>query len=480
MTGLDGLRVYSNRIAREVLPGRRQAPRLVGQCPDRQCRLDRPARGARRPPRRCAPRTWPARSAYRAYFDMTTLGDVFAALGMPRDALELLLGLPKGPEAPRFKPTPATYRHLPRMATAVVRDACGAAAGRAARSPSCGPRTRRSRRPTRERLDERRAPCPRRGADGDHPPGGLREHRRASPDARVRPRPRAPAGGRRHRPAHRRPGGGPRRPAHVGSERRRWRRCRSGGRGPAGGRAGRPRRPGRRRNRRARRPGRAPCRPGRLPGALRPSLGQRQRLHRAAVARGSRPRRRHAPGPPGAAGPERPRGRTLDGGGGTDARPSPAARAAPLAARRCLPRLPGGGQLHLHARLRPLPGDVPRARGAARRARAAGPPDDVFYLSVAEVEALAGGSPLPADSVADDAGRPMPGSGSRGGASRWRRQRTSSSRTSSTATRSSRIAATSWCARDAPQAIPTSRGSVRGPARIVRAARTSAACSPAT
>jgi phosphohistidine swiveling domain-containing protein len=58
---------------------------------------------------------------YRAYFDMTTLGDVFAALGMPRDALELLLGLPKGPEAPRFKPTPATYRHLPRLARAAVR-----------------------------------------------------------------------------------------------------------------------------------------------------------------------------------------------------------------------------------------------------------------------------------------------------------------------------------------------------------------------
>jgi pyruvate,water dikinase len=120
MSGLDGLRVYSNRIAREVLPGVVKPlvwsvnvpivnaawidllEELVGPLDVRPEDLARPF-------------------GHRAYFDMTTLGDVFAALGMPRDALELLLGLPKGPEAPRFKPTPATYRHLPRMATAAVR-----------------------------------------------------------------------------------------------------------------------------------------------------------------------------------------------------------------------------------------------------------------------------------------------------------------------------------------------------------------------
>jgi pyruvate,water dikinase len=56
---------------------------------------------------------------YHAYFDMTTLGSVFEALGMPRDSIELLLGLPKGPEAPRFRASRSTLRHLPRaMATA--------------------------------------------------------------------------------------------------------------------------------------------------------------------------------------------------------------------------------------------------------------------------------------------------------------------------------------------------------------------------
>ena len=114
MTGLDGLRVYSNRIARDVLPGvivplvwSVNVPlvnaawidlleELVGPLDIRPEDLARPF-------------------GHRAYFDMTTLGTVFEALGMPRDSLELLLGLPKGPEAPRFRPGVATFRHLPRV-----------------------------------------------------------------------------------------------------------------------------------------------------------------------------------------------------------------------------------------------------------------------------------------------------------------------------------------------------------------------------
>jgi pyruvate,water dikinase len=46
---------------------------------------------------------------------MGAIGDIFVALGMPRESLELLLGLPAGSEKPRFRPTRATYRHTPRM-----------------------------------------------------------------------------------------------------------------------------------------------------------------------------------------------------------------------------------------------------------------------------------------------------------------------------------------------------------------------------
>ena len=120
MTGLDGLRVYSNRIAREVLPGvikplvwSVNVPIVNAAWIDLLEELVGPLD--------VRPEDLARSFGHRAYFDMTTLGDVFAALGMPRDALELLLGLPKGPEAPRFRPTPATYRHMPRLATAAVR-----------------------------------------------------------------------------------------------------------------------------------------------------------------------------------------------------------------------------------------------------------------------------------------------------------------------------------------------------------------------
>jgi pyruvate,water dikinase len=53
--------------------------------------------------------------AYRSYFNMGAIGDVFELLGMPRDSLEMLLGLPAGVDAPSFRPSAATLRLLPRM-----------------------------------------------------------------------------------------------------------------------------------------------------------------------------------------------------------------------------------------------------------------------------------------------------------------------------------------------------------------------------
>ncbi len=120
ISGLGDLRVYSRRIARDVLPGVIKPlvwsvnvpvvnsawldllEELVGPLDVRPDDL--------------------ARSfGYRAYFDMTTIGSVFEALGMPHDTLELLLGLPKGPEAPRFRPGAGAMRHLPRVARAAGR-----------------------------------------------------------------------------------------------------------------------------------------------------------------------------------------------------------------------------------------------------------------------------------------------------------------------------------------------------------------------
>jgi phosphohistidine swiveling domain-containing protein len=114
MTGLDDLRVYSNRIARDVLPGVIRPLVWSVNVPvvnTAWIELLEELVG----PLHLQPQDLARSFGCRAYFDMTTLGSVFEALGMPRDSLELLLGLPKGPEAPRFRPSGSTLRHLPRV-----------------------------------------------------------------------------------------------------------------------------------------------------------------------------------------------------------------------------------------------------------------------------------------------------------------------------------------------------------------------------
>jgi phosphohistidine swiveling domain-containing protein len=114
ITGLDSVHVYSNRMARDMLPGvitplvwSVNVPIVnsawIGLLEEVAGPLDiRPEDLARS-------------FGYHAYFDMTALGSVLEALGMPRDSIELLLGLPKGPEAPRFRGSRSTLRHVPRM-----------------------------------------------------------------------------------------------------------------------------------------------------------------------------------------------------------------------------------------------------------------------------------------------------------------------------------------------------------------------------
>jgi pyruvate,water dikinase len=114
MTGIEGLRIYSNRIARDVLPGvikplvwSVNVPIVNAAWIDLLEELVGPLD--------LRPEDLARSFASRAYFDMTTIGAVFEAVGMPRDSLELLLGLPKGPEAPRFRPGAGALRHLPRV-----------------------------------------------------------------------------------------------------------------------------------------------------------------------------------------------------------------------------------------------------------------------------------------------------------------------------------------------------------------------------
>lgn len=107
--------VYSSRISREVLPGAIKPlvwsvniPLVNGGW----IRLFDRALG----PTGLEPDDLAKSFGYHAYFNMTAMGRLFAQMGLPEDSLELLLGLPKGPDAPSMRPPlAATIRLLPRL-----------------------------------------------------------------------------------------------------------------------------------------------------------------------------------------------------------------------------------------------------------------------------------------------------------------------------------------------------------------------------
>jgi pyruvate,water dikinase len=122
ITGLADVNVYSSRISREVMPGiikplvwSVNVPMVNRAWID----LFTEFIGANE----LEPGDLAKSFAYRSYFNMSAIGDVFELLGMPRDSLELLLGLPAGSEQPSFAPSAKTMRLLPRLLVAAVRKA---------------------------------------------------------------------------------------------------------------------------------------------------------------------------------------------------------------------------------------------------------------------------------------------------------------------------------------------------------------------
>ena len=114
ITRLDQINIYSNRISREVFPGQIKplvwsvnVPLVNGGWIDLLTELIGP--------NDLQPEDLAKAFAYRAYFNMGALGQIFTALGMPAESLELLLGMPGGDDRPRFKPSARTWRHIPRM-----------------------------------------------------------------------------------------------------------------------------------------------------------------------------------------------------------------------------------------------------------------------------------------------------------------------------------------------------------------------------
>jgi pyruvate,water dikinase len=121
ITGLDNVSVYSNRISREVMPGMIK-PLVWSVNVPVVNRAWITLFGELIGPNDLQPEQLAKSFAYRSYFNMGTIGEIFALLGMPRDGLEMLLGLPSESK-PKFRPSAATMRHLPRLLTNVLRKA---------------------------------------------------------------------------------------------------------------------------------------------------------------------------------------------------------------------------------------------------------------------------------------------------------------------------------------------------------------------
>lgn len=115
ITALRGLTVYSNRISSEVLPGvikplvwSVNTPLVNGAW----VRLMTEMIG----PNSIDPSSLAKAFHYRAYFNMTAMGEFFAALGLPQESLELMMGIEQvGPEKPRFRPGPKIMAKAPRL-----------------------------------------------------------------------------------------------------------------------------------------------------------------------------------------------------------------------------------------------------------------------------------------------------------------------------------------------------------------------------
>ena len=114
MTVLD-VPVYSNRLSKEFLPG--MVPPLVWSVNVpvvNRAWLELFASLVG--PLALEPDDLSRQFAYRAYFNMKAIGDIFEAMGMPRDLLEVLIGVAGGDDRPSFRPGTSVVRHLPRMA----------------------------------------------------------------------------------------------------------------------------------------------------------------------------------------------------------------------------------------------------------------------------------------------------------------------------------------------------------------------------
>ncbi|HSF83764.1 MAG TPA: PEP/pyruvate-binding domain-containing protein [Anaerolineales bacterium] len=115
ITAIKGLKVYSNRIAKEVLPGVIKPLIWSVNTPlvnSAWVRLITELIGEND----IEPTSLSKAFYYRTYFDMSTFGRIFNRLGLPEESLEIIMGIaPPGGNKPSFKPGIRMIALLPRL-----------------------------------------------------------------------------------------------------------------------------------------------------------------------------------------------------------------------------------------------------------------------------------------------------------------------------------------------------------------------------
>ena len=117
ITSLRGVNIYSNKISKEFLPGMIKPLVWSVNIPVvnsswKRLLIELIGKDARNIEIQSLTKSF----YYRAYFNMGIMGDMFELLGMPRELLELLIGLEIEKEnSPRFRPGLKSIKYAPRL-----------------------------------------------------------------------------------------------------------------------------------------------------------------------------------------------------------------------------------------------------------------------------------------------------------------------------------------------------------------------------
>jgi phosphohistidine swiveling domain-containing protein len=117
ITTVKGINIYSNRISKEFLPGIIKPLIWSVNIPVvnrswKQLLIELVGKSARNIDINSLAKSF----YYRSYFNMGIIGDIFELIGMPRESIELLMGVKvTGGKRPKMKPGVRVMRYMPRL-----------------------------------------------------------------------------------------------------------------------------------------------------------------------------------------------------------------------------------------------------------------------------------------------------------------------------------------------------------------------------